>query len=221
MSHAPVAAAGRSRTQTAGLTSVLSLFLLLLAFFILLNSIAQFEAQRTRAVLGSLAATFNVNDPDGRSRTLGSFVGHLEATAEMEREVTGLLRTLVGIGRFELIHTGSLLSAAIDNDVLFAEGVTPSQTLTKLAEPAAKLLAAASGDVVIELTVYARPEGGTVMRARAAAIEAAAARAGAVVRSFARFGVPAGQLVVALEDGDPRRTRIEFRVLSQSPEAGL
>ncbi len=194
----------------------MSLFLLLLAFFIMLNSIAQFEAQRTRAVLGSLAATFNVSNPDGQSRTLGSFVGHLEATAELEREVTGLLRTLVGFGRFELIRTGSLLSVAIDNDVLFS-GAAASRTLRELAEPAAKLLAAASGDVVIELTVYARPQGGTVNRARSAAIEDAAARAGAVVRTFAGFGVATGQLVVALEDGDADRTRIEFRVLAQPP----
>ena len=64
-------ASARSRVQAAGLTSILSLFLLLLAFFIMLNSLAQFEARRTRVVLGSLAATFNVSDPSGQTRTLG------------------------------------------------------------------------------------------------------------------------------------------------------
>ena len=210
----------RSRAQAAGLTSILSLFLLLLAFFIMLNSLAQFEAHRTRAVLGSLAATFNVSDPNGQSRTLGSFVGHLEAVDELERDITGLLRTLVGFGSFELIRTGTLLSTSIDNDVLFSDGGEATLELKSLADPAAKLMTAASREVTIEMTAYTRPSGGKVIGARSAAIEAAATRAGLVVRTFAGFGVAAKQLVVALEDGDPGQTRIEFRVLAKPPAAG-
>ena len=213
-------ASARSRVQAAGLTSVLSLFLLLLAFFIMLNSLAQFEARRTRAVLGSLAATFNVSDPSGKTRTLGSFVGHIQAVDELERDITGLLRTLVGFGSFELIRTGTLLSTTIDNDLLFTDDVSASQALKDLAEPAASLLTAASGEVIIELTAYGRPAGGKVIGARAVAIEAAAARAGAVVRTFAEFDVAAAQLVVALEDGSSKQTRIEFRVLANPTETG-
>lgn len=215
-----VSASARSRVQTAGLTSVLSLFLLLLAFFIMLNSLAQFEARRTRVVLGSLAATFNVSDPRGQTRTLGSFVGHVQAVDELERDITGLLRTLVGFGKFELIRTGTLLSTTIDNDLLFTDDGAASPALHALAEPAAALLAAVSNDVTIEMTAYAHPAGGKVVGARSAAIKAAAARAGTVVRTFAGFGVPAGQLVVALEDGRPKNTRIEFRVLAKPPQAG-
>ena len=156
----------QSRMRAAGLTSILSLFLLLLAFFILLNSLAQFEARRTRAVLGSLAATFNVSDPTGQSRTLGSFDGHLEAVAEVEREITGLLRTLVGFGSFELIRTGNLLSTSIDNKVLFTDTAAASEKLKFLADPAAALLTASSVDVTIELTAYARPSGGRIIGAR-------------------------------------------------------
>jgi hypothetical protein len=205
-------ASARSRVQAAGLTSVLSLVLLFLAFFI--------EARRTRAVLGSLAATFNVSDPSGKTRTLGSFVGHIQAVDELERDITGLLRTLVGFGSFELIRTGTLLSTTIDNDLLFTDDVSASQALKDLAEPAASLLTAASGEVIIELTAYGRPAGGKVIGARAAAIEAAAARAGAVVRTFAEFDVAAAQLVVALEDGSSKQTRIEFRVLANPTETG-
>lgn len=212
----------RSPMRAAGLTSILSLFLLLLAFFILLNSLAQVEAHRTRAVLGSLAATFNVSDPNGQSRTLGSFVGRLEAVAEVEREITGLLRTLVGFGSFELIRTGNLLSTSIDNKVLFNEAGAASDQLKFLADPASALLTASSPDVTIELTAYARPSGGKIIGARSRAIESAAIRAATVVRTFADFGVAPNQLVVALEDGDPRQTRIEFRILDTPPaeEAG-
>jgi hypothetical protein len=209
----------RLRMQTAGLTSILSLFLLLLAFFILLNSLAQFEANRTRAVLGSLAATFNLSNPNGQSRTLGSFVGHLDAAADLEREITGLLRTLVGFGSFELIRTGTLLSVSIDNKVLFTAEGAASDKFNELAQPAAELLSLAADDVTIELTAYARPGGGKIIGARSAAIEGAAKRASAIVRAFAKFGVTPGQLVVALEDGDPRQTRIEFRVLAKPPVA--
>ena len=67
------------------------------------------------------------------------------------------------------------------------------------------------------MTAYARPGGGKIIGARSAAIERAAKRASAIVRAFAKFGVTPGQLVVALEDGDPRQTRIEFRVLAKPP----
>lgn len=211
---------GRSNLQAAGLTSILSLFLLLLAFFIMLNSLAQFEAHRTRAVLGSLAATFNVSDPSGRSRTLGSFVGHLQAVDELERDITGLLRTLVGFGSFELIRTGTLLSTSIDNDVLFGADAAASRALKDLVEPTAALLAAASSELIIEMTVYVRPAGGKVIGASPVAIATAAARAGSVARTFTGFGAAAGQLVVALEDGDPGQTRFEFRVLAKQPAVG-
>ena len=92
--------------------------------------------------------------------------------------------------------------------------------MRELVEPAAALLTAASSEVTIELTVYARPSGGKVIGARSAAIEGAAIRAGSVVRTFAEFGVAAEQLVVALEDGDPKQTRIEFRVLAKQPAVG-
>lgn len=220
MGHSMTGGDRRSNMQAAGLTSVLSLFLLLLAFFIMLNSMAQFEARRTRAVLGSLAATFNVSDPDGNSRTLGSFVGHVQAVAELERDITGLLRTLVGFGSFELIRTGTLLSTSIDNDVLFVDDVSASQALKDLVKPTAALLAAASNEVIIEMTAYARPAGGKVSGARSRAVEEAAARAGTVVRTFTAFGVSPGQLVVALEDGDPGQTRFEFRVLVKHPAGG-
>jgi len=211
---------GRSHVQAAGLTSVLSLFLLLLAFFIMLNSLAQFEARRTRAVLGSLAATFNVSDPSGRSRTLGSFAGHLQAVDDLERDITGVLRTLVGFGSYELIRTGTVLSTSIDNDILFTDDASASQALKDLVEQTAALLTAASSEVFIEMTAYARPSGGKVISARPSAIEAAAARAGAVIRTFTEFGVAAGQLVVALEDGDPGQTRFEFRVLVKQSAEG-
>lgn len=220
MSSMSVGGANRSRVQAAGLTSILSLFLLLLAFFIMLNSLAQFEARRTRAVLGSLAATFNVSEPDGQTRTLGSFQGHLDAVAELEREITGLLRTLVAFGEFKLIKTGTLLSTSIDNDVLFTDGVAVSQDLKDLAEPAAALLNSVSEQIIVETTIYARPAGKKVIGARSLAIEAAAAQAGAVVRTFVDFGLPTNQLVIALEDGDPDQTRIEFRVLSRQPTLG-
>jgi len=210
----------RPRVQTAGLTSVLSLFLLLLAFFIMLNSMAQFEARRTRAVLGSLAATFNVSDPDGHSRTLGSFVGHVEAVDDLDRDITGLLRTLVGFGSFELIRTGNVLSTSIDNSVLFAGDGSPTAALRSLVKPAAGLLAAASADAIVEVTAYARPAGGKVVGATRAEIRRAAVRAAAAARTFGEFGVAPDQLVVALEDGDPDRTRFEFRVLEKPPAAG-
>ena len=70
---------------------------------------------------------------------------------------------------------------------------------------------------LVRIVVFA---GGKVIGARSAAIETAATRAGSVVRTFASFGVAARQMVVALEDGSPDQTRIEFRVLDKHAAVG-
>lgn len=69
---------GRARLGDPNIVALLSLKLLLLAFFILLNALAQLEEDRTRAVLESVNEAFN-----GRIRASESYVDHPAAVGPL------------------------------------------------------------------------------------------------------------------------------------------
>ena len=86
---------------------VLSLFLLLLAFFILLNSISTREEVKSRAVLSSLSSTFRITVERGTTGEI--FVSTLGANPEPEdliEEMTRVGVTAIPVTRVEVLTPG-------------------------------------------------------------------------------------------------------------------
>lgn len=215
-SHASVP--GRLRrdadgVSVSGMMSMLSLFLLLLAFFIMLNSLAQFEAQRTRAAIDSLNSTFSAEDSEKPTHIFGSYVGSPNAIDDLQKEITGLLRTLLGFDRFEVVRDGPLLSAIIDADALFENDVSGTPLLNDLSKRMAEILNNASNVALRDVSVYARLP--RITAASESETDIGAIRAGGIVRSFARAGVAESILASALEPGNPKRIRLQFRVVEE------
>ena len=98
---------------------ILTLFLLLLAFFALLGAISKFEVDRTQVVLGSLKATFRTTDPIGDRHEFGSLSGQILGAEELESRLDLALRTAVGVDRFVLERVGNLLRLNIVARYLF------------------------------------------------------------------------------------------------------
>ncbi|MBO6784818.1 MAG: hypothetical protein JJ899_16325 [Alphaproteobacteria bacterium] len=211
----PGGAENRSRkgSGAGGVMSMLSIFLLLLAFFLMLNSLARFETTRTRAVLGSLNATFNIGNPEGREHELGSFVGRVGAASRLHTEAGTLLRTLFGVDRFELIRIGNVIVIELDSRAIFVgeSGTSPSLLVfsTRLAD--AVLPPPPGVDILSEVTVRRGP--GALDEIEPDVMETSARRAGTVVRAFERAGFAAADMTAGIGAGDPRRVRIEFRVI--------
>jgi hypothetical protein len=206
----------------SGVMSMLSIFLLLLAFFVMLNTLAQFETTKTRAVLGSLNATFNIGNPSGREHEFGSFVGRVGAASQVQAELNQLLRTLFGVDRYELVRLGNVVVLDIDADALFASAAKPSPSLLVFTNRiTGRVLPPPPGTRLnLEVTTYrGRGELDAVDPSR---INIATRRAGAVVRGFERVGFEADQLVAGLAEGNSRKIRIEFRVtdLISTPRRG-
>ncbi|MBP5856942.1 hypothetical protein KAJ83_07975 [Marivibrio halodurans] len=85
----------------------MSLFLLLLAFFILLNSLATLVETRSRAVLSSVSATFRTERiSDISAEILVSTLGETPEPAEVLEEVERLWITAVPITKVEMVTAG-------------------------------------------------------------------------------------------------------------------
>lgn len=198
---------------SGGTTAMLSIFLLLLAFFLMLNSLARFETTRTRAVLGSLNATFNVANPEGREHEFGSFVGKVGAAERLHTEAGILLRTMFGIDRFELVRAGNVIVIDLDARTVFPDGAKASPSFlvfsTRLASAA--LPPPAGVEILTEVTVHRGT--GRISRADPATLDLMTRRAGSLVRAFERTGFDAHGMTTAVAEGDPRRVRITFRVI--------
>ncbi len=205
---------GRKGSGAGGVMAMLSIFLLLLAFFLMLNSLARFETTRTRAVLGSLNATFNIGNPSGREHEFGSFVGRVGAATTLHTEAGTLLRTMFGIDRYELIRVGNVIVIDLESSAVFAgrsASASPSFVVFASRLSDAVIPPPPGVDILTEVSIHRgeEPLGATDQKL----LDLSAQRAGSVVRAFERTGFEAEQLTAGIAAGDPRRVRIEFRVL--------
>lgn len=101
----------------------LSLFLLLLAFFILLNSLATLQETKTRAVISSLASTFRTEvAPDASAQILISTLGPVPQPEEVVAEIERLWLTAVPVARVEQLTPGRTLQIEFSVFDLFVGG---------------------------------------------------------------------------------------------------
>ena len=101
----------------------LSLFLLLLAFFILLNALATIEETKSRQVLTSVAATFrSVVDADTNAQVLLSEFGPVPEPEELLAAFEQLWVTAIPVTRVERIESGQAMQMTIPANELFLGG---------------------------------------------------------------------------------------------------
>ena len=98
----------------------LSLFLLLLAFFILLTAISSLEETKSRDVLTSLAATFK-NDiiPENTAQILVSTLGPVPEPEDVIEDVERLWLTAVPIARVDALTRGRTLQLSMPATEIF------------------------------------------------------------------------------------------------------
>lgn len=101
----------------------LSLFLLLLAFFILLTAISTLEETKSRRVLSSVAATFKTQIiPDNTAQILISTIGPVPEPEEVIDDVERLWITAIPIARVESLTRGRTLQLTIPATEIFVGG---------------------------------------------------------------------------------------------------
>lgn len=202
--------AGRNTPpRQAGLMPMLSVFLLLLAFFIMLVSLVEFDERRTQAALQSLNATFKAHSFDSSEGGLGTEQAAAGVTSQLAVELGAVLQTHLREGRYSIAVNETTAFVEIDNSELFESDLTPKQKLGRISVDTVAMLNNAPRRFRYEIDIL-QPLG----------VAGATRRAGMLVRSFEAAGMSSERLLIGLTTVNAARTRIEIHTVSPIEHAG-
>ena len=114
------ASTGHGKQSGSNMMLLLSLNLILLAFFILLNSLADFKADRARTVLASVHQAFNGKiDLAGQLPEFGSSLGALPRVEAKMREVGSLFEAIAPSANAKSIRRANTIRVDLPATALF------------------------------------------------------------------------------------------------------
>jgi len=194
----------------------LALYLLVLAFFIVLVTISSPEDVKSKAVMNSLTSTFSSLLPPATDLT--AFVsreGDMLAGQAFQEEVSEIFASAIQVAKVQIVQPGKLMRVIVPTDALFVgetaevrEGQVPL-----LDRIVASLSAGALGlrhdmEFIIGSAVTSEknlPTSETLETARA----------GAFVRAMHARGVPPENASIGIKPGDPAEIVMRFFVRTQ------
>lgn len=205
----------------SGLTAFLALFLLVLAFFILLVSISTIEEVRSRAVMDSLSSTFaTVLPPSTELTAFTAQEGQVVAGEQFQVELAGVFATAMQVARVEVVQPGRLMRVAMPARTLFMDDAATIRPAREAVLD--RIVATLSGsppgllynlEFVVD-TPYAEgrliPEGDTLQARRAAVF----------TRSMIARGAAPDSLAMGLNPGDRDEVVMWFHVRFPDEEIG-
>ena len=191
----------------------LSLFLLVLAFFILLVTISTLEEVKTKSVMDSLTSTFTSIVPPSTDPTrFKSKEGDMIAGQQYQETVTDIFAAALQVAQVKVVHPGRLMQVQIPASTLFAADearIQPAQF-----QFLDRIVAAASGrppglrfDLEFIIGSRVRADGGLP---QSQTLELA--RAGAFAREMAARGLPPDSIAIGIEPGDPNDVTMWFYI---------
>ena len=197
------------------LTLFLALYLVVLAFFIVLVSISAPEKVKSRAVMSSLTSVFaSVLPPTTSPTTFTGDEGDVIAAREFQRTISDVFATQLRLARVEKVQPGRLMRVTLPTETLFETGraVIRENRLSMLDRLVAAISSRPPGlRFDLEFTIGRdRPVDGASPSVSTAEIE----RAGAFARELLARGAPPDTLSVAVGPDDPGRVSMTFYVRS-------
>ncbi len=219
-----------------GAALFLELMMQMLAFFILLTSIAVIVDEKRMAAIGSLAGTFsplpdgaNLSEGKGPSMPARDIIDGTRAPKRTAKELTDMSREL-GLG--DALHALPLdqdkVRVRFPENIIFARGqIEISQTMSPLMDKLAKVF---QKPEVIEIRIEGHTDDTPTRGSRFPSNwELSAARAMSLFHVLSERGVPNGRMIAAgMGDkhpiqGNPSMSRrveivLKFRPVSVTPE---
>ena len=217
---------GRDREGSSNIVLLLSLMLILLAFFILLNSLSEFEADKTHAVIESVNRAFNGKIESGdRTPAYSASLGALpEAEAKM-REVGSLFEAIIPSARVKRTRRANAVRVELSAASLFRPaGVKLRPGGEILIQRLAQLLArdprgSPSYDLEVLLGVGAPPAGGAgPVTPDPRSLEVR--RAALLAQRLVEEGLPPPMLSIGLLPRQPGTLRFVVRVRRDPATSG-
>ena len=190
----------------------LSLYLVLLAFFIMLVSISTVEQVKTKALRDSLSSTF-AGDPLRLAESMVvSRTGDVVAARDFHGRVGQVFEAAIPAAQIKVIKQGDLMQVSFAADDLFL----PNRAELRTAQAALldRLIAAMANppqgsryDMELLIGSPAADDGSLPI---GETLESG--RAGAFAREMVRRGALPDRIQIALDRGDPTQVRLRFHV---------
>lgn len=122
----------RGSDNKAGVNYIfISLYLILLAFFILLTSISTVEKQETNAAFGSVIKTFNQERMvELQELSAANSNGLFRVRSALFEKVTGIFEETLALGQFETVAQGNRLQIQLTGDALFKDNSADLSAVT-------------------------------------------------------------------------------------------
>jgi hypothetical protein len=207
----------RDEQPAAGstVTLFLALYLVVLAFFIVLVSISSPEKVKSKAVMDSLTSVFaSVLPPKTSLTAFAADEGDVIAAREFQRTVSDMFATQLRVARVEEVQPGRLMRVSLPVEAMFQSGqaVLRENRLSLLDRIVAAISARPPGlrfDMEFVVGRALAIDGPSV-----ASPTAEINRAGAFARQMLARGAPPDSISVAVGPGDPGQALITFYVRS-------
>lgn len=191
----------------------LSLFLLVLAFFIVLVSISTVEKVKSQAVMESLTSTFAAFQPTGAKPTdFTAKEGEVLGGQAFQEKITGIFATALQVAKVEVVKPGRLMRVQMPASAMFFEDegrIRPS-VLPFLDRIVAALGGRPPGIRFDMEFVIGTPYTDDGMLAKTQTLEMI--RAGGFAREVLSRGAPEDSVSIGLAPGDPEQITIRFYV---------
>lgn len=189
----------------------LSLFLLVLAFFILLVTISTPEKVKSNQVMDSLTSTFKaVLPPTTDPTNFNAKDGDVLAGEQFQGDISKLFATQMQVAKVEIVQPGRLMRLTLPTDAVFVDGKID---LKPSVVPLLDRIVASLSDrppglrFDMEFVIGAKYTSKTNLPVRQT-LEMA--RAGAFARAMSSRGAPPDSIAVGLRPGDPARIVMWF-----------
>ena len=195
---------------------MLGLYLLILAFFILLVSISTLEEIKSQRVMDSLTSTFTTAIPPTTNLTaFQAKDGDILAGQQFQEEITGIFSTAIQVVKIETVQPGSLMRIVLEANTLFHDNSAEiRQGSLPLLDRVVTALSARPYDQRYDMefiigSKYTRgrilPVGETLEMARI----------GSFARTILTRGAPPDSISVGMVPGDPKEITVYFHVRSR------
>mgnify|MGYP000022827601 CR=1 FL=1 len=190
---------------------LLALYLILLAFFIVLNALSTFEEMKTRAVQSSLASTFtSIVEPE-MVTTVTSESGRVAEQGEFHTKITELFAAAIPAAKVEVLQPGNLMIVRFHPRSLFfpkSTEVRPARypLIDRLVATIAASPRGREHEMELIMGLDKKPTAKLPPRGTLAI-----QRAGAFARLARDRGMPPDGLAVGVEPGHPDEVRMLFR----------
>lgn len=200
----------RLLTDRPVLIQILSLYLLLLAFFIVLSRLSSGEKMRSEAVSSSLSITFATEGrPAKRVTRVTSLAGTVIDDPAPLARIGELVRAELNFAIVREIVPGGVMELTVETDRLFTGAeIAVNPLYRRFFERLAATLTDPPRDVRYDVEIAI----GVGTAANEPGIRLAAARSAFLSAILTRAGAPARTLAAGVEPDAPARTRMVFHV---------